>query len=148
MPNLLAPVDRAAIAARVNALDASSTRRWGTMSVEAMLAHVSDQLRFATRELQPNGPRGPLTWVPVQWFAIVIAPWPKGGLDASRELLQTAPAPIGESRAELLRLVEKFATEASRGDLGPHPMFGHLSRHLWCRLASRHLDHHLRQFGA
>lgn len=148
MPTLLASRDRAGIAARVNALTASSGRRWGAMSLEAMLAHVSDQLRFATRELQPKGPRGPLTWTPVQWFAIVVAPWPHGRIDTSRELLQTAPAPIGESRAELLRLVEKFATEASRSELGPHPMFGRLSRPLWGRLAFRHLDHHLRQFGA
>ncbi len=148
MASVVAPEDRAYIVNRIDALAASSTRRWGTMTVEAMLAHVSDQLRFATRELKPAGPRGPLTWPPVQWLGIVVVPWPRGRIATSNELLQTSLRPFDESRAELLRLLERFGTEAARGELGPHPMFGHLSKPLWGRLAWRHLDHHLRQFGA
>jgi hypothetical protein len=118
------------------------------MSLEAMLAHVADQLRFAVGEREPRGPRGPLTWPAVQWFAIVVAPWPRGRLSASDELLRTPPAPLEASRSELLRLIDRFASAAERGALHPHPMFGRLSTRLWGRLAWKHLDHHLRQFGA
>ena len=118
------------------------------MTVPGVLCHLSDQLRFAAGELRSQGARGPLTLRPIQWLGIVVMPWPHGRLATSPELLQTQPSPSLESdRAELIRLIEKVAATNGAG-LGPHPMFGTLSPRLWGILAYRHLDHHLRQFGA
>ncbi len=148
MATLLDSADRRDIVRRVNALTAAHTRRWGSMTLERMLGHLADQLRFASKELVPRGPRGPLTWPPIRWLAIVVVPWPHGRLEASAELVQTGPREFEASRAELLRLVERFPSDAAHDQLGSHPMFGRLSTHLWGLLAWRHLDHHLRQFGA
>ena len=138
---------RKRILGRISRLEADSTRRWGTMTLGAALAHLADQLRFATGELEPRGPRGPLTWKPVQWFAIAVAPWPRGRVDTSPELLQTELSPTFEAdRDELVRLIEMFS-QTPAAELKPHPMFGPLPQKLWGRLALRHLDHHLKQFG-
>lgn len=113
-----------------------------------MLCHLADQLRFATCELAPQGPRGPLTWRPLQWLGIVLMPWPPETLRTTPELLQTPCSPTFEQDvAELSRLIGRFA-ETPPEKLGPHPMFGSLSPLLWGKLAWRHLDYHLRQFGA
>jgi hypothetical protein len=50
--------------------------------------------------------------------------------------------------AELVRLVELFATEPERASGQAHPVFGRLSRSAWLRWGWLHADHHLRQFGA
>ncbi|TFH09944.1 MAG: DUF1569 domain-containing protein [Candidatus Atribacteria bacterium] len=36
---------------------------------------------------------------------------------------------------------------ATAGRIAPHAVFGPLTRSQWCRLAAKHTDHHLRQFG-
>jgi len=75
-------------------------------------------------------------------------PWPRGRVHTSPELLQTAPSASFESdRDELIRLIKAFADLPPESP-GMHPMFGRLSHRLWGILAWRHLDHHLRQFGA
>lgn len=148
MQSLLDQSFRDEIVARINRLSPDAQRRWGTMSVGQMLCHVSDQLRFAVGDLQPNPEAtGPLTWRPVQWFGIVVAPWPKGKIQTSPQLLQTSPADLERDRAALQSLIERFVDRAHEGPLGPHPMFGYLPTGLWTRLAGRHLDYHLRQFG-
>lgn len=117
------------------------------MSVDDALAHLSDQLRFATCELTPRGPRAPLTWRFFQWFGIVVMPWPHGWVRTSPELLQTpADKDFEAGRGELARLIDRFAATPDDA-LGAHPMFGSLSPDLWGILAWRHLDYHLRQFG-
>jgi len=117
------------------------------MSIDRAICHLADQLRFAVGELRPRGPRGALTWPPLQRLAIVVIPWPHGRLTASPELLQTAPSPAFEGdRSELLRLINKFVA-MDHAALGPHPMFGRLSPDLWGILAYRHCDYHLRQFA-
>jgi hypothetical protein len=53
-----------------------------------------------------------------------------------------------EEREKLLALVECFAV-GGKGILTnkPHSFFGKLTPDEWDNLQSKHLDHHLRQFG-
>lgn len=147
MPSLADSTDRTRLAERVRAVTADCTPRWGRMNAAQMLAHCADALRNATGAL-------PITLRPiplartrlVQWLMIDIVPFPKGAPTAPA-LRSRVPASIADERDALLALLERFAPEQGPISWAPHPLFGTLSPAQWGRLAHKHLDHHLRQFG-
>lgn len=76
--------------------------------------------------------------------------WPRGvptsaAVDAEKE--GTPPGDFDVDVAELERLLERFVGTDGR-TLPPHYVWGDMSRGEWGRYAYRHVDHHLRQFGA
>jgi len=74
--------------------------------------------------------------------------WPHG-VPTRPEIEQgvggTPPAELERDRAELLGLIDAFA---ERQTFGVHPVFGKMSQRDWLTWGYRHVDHHLRQFGA
>ncbi|MFT4537775.1 MAG: hypothetical protein ACI841_004567 [Planctomycetota bacterium] len=52
-----------------------------------------------------------------------------------------------EHRSKMVELVERFHGTGSTSEK-VHPFFGKMSTLDWDRLMWKHLDHHLRQFGA
>ena len=52
-------------------------------------------------------------------------------------------------RERLLALIDRFsAGGAARCTTHPHAFFGRMTPEQWAELMYKHLDHHLRQFGA
>ncbi len=52
-------------------------------------------------------------------------------------------------RARLVVLVDRFASgAAAECTTHPHPFFGRITPAEWAELMYKHVDHHLRQFGA
>lgn len=147
MPSLADAAARARLADRVRAVTADATPRWGRMNAAEMLAHCADALRNATGELPIALRPLPLARTRlVQWLMIDVVPFPKGAPTA-RELRSRAPESIVQERDALLALLERFAPEHAQVSWAPHPLFGTLTAAQWGRLAHKHLDHHLRQFG-
>jgi len=65
------------------------------------------------------------------------------------ELLARPPATWQADVAELQALVDRLVARGREATPWPeHPAFGKLSRRAWGVLTYRHIDHHLRQFGA
>lgn len=147
MPTLF---DRAAadrIRLRLDRLTPHGQPLWGTLSAGGMVAHLSDQLRAALGELACAPKRTPLNNPLMRRLVIYVLPWPKG-LPTAPELLST---PAGDWQADmegLRALIDRFAERGSAGPFAPHPAFGRLTGRMWGVLAWRHVDHHLRQFGA
>jgi len=149
MPSLYQSTDLAAFQQRLRSLRPDSKAQWGKMDVAQMLAHCQWPLMLATGERTLK--RG--------LIGVLF-----GGL-AKRKL--TSPAPFGRNlptapefrvrdvrefvpeRDKVLELVQRFG---ARGPAGvpkePHPFFGPLTAAEWDTLQWKHLDHHLRQFGA
>ncbi len=149
MRTLLDPVHCDEILCRLRDLSPDANRQWGSMSVDQMLCHTADQLRFAVGDLDAGSPSGILTNRPLRWFAIAWMPWPpRFMISTSPSLLQTGPNGFEHDVGELRGLIRRFSRKGREGRFDPHPMFGALSNALWGRLAWRHLDYHLRQFGA
>ena len=54
-----------------------------------------------------------------------------------------------QERTRLARLVDRFTAGGRAACTTPtHPFFGRLTPEQWAELMYKHLDHHLRQFGA
>ena len=126
---------------------AESTRPlWGRMSAAGMLAHLSQSLKMAVGELPTKSKRLPLRYSPLKQLIIYVVPFPKGAPTAP-ELLAASDQSIATSRQEIGRLISVFAANAGR-PWPEHPAFGKLSERAWGVLVYKHMDHHLRQFGA
>lgn len=138
---------RAALAARLDAITPESVARWGRMDSAAMLAHLAESLRMALGEL-PVRPRGRLLRLPPLRHAIIHwLPFPKGAPTAPELVARRAEDIAAEIRA-VKTLLEELAGRATAPIWPEHPAFGRLSARDWGALVYRHIDHHLRQFGA
>lgn len=148
MRSLREPDARVDIVTRLSALSPSNPARWGRMDAGQMLCHVADQLRMALRDVPTGAPAGPLRFAPMRYLVIHVLPWPKGKAKAPVEAFTTSPTAWQADRASVVELVARFG-DADDADLAPtNPVFGPLTVHDWGVLSYRHLDHHLRQFGA
>jgi len=150
MKNLLNPPDRDGLISRLARLVPDSQRRWGTMTADQVVPHLTDPLRTATGD-RPAQPMHAIFSKPIiQDLAVWIMPWPKGAPTAE-EFIQgkkgTPPAEFERDKHVLLLAIHQFVNQPDDKPFFPNPVFGNLSRRAWGRLMWRHLDHHLRQFG-
>jgi len=116
------------------------------MTAHQMLCHISDQMRVALGDL-PAAPYGSyLKGQLARWYAIHTPfPWPKGRVRTSPEMLTAKPASWDDDVRACEALVARFGSERPTS---VHPRFGRLTAREWGLLAAKHLDYHLRQFGA
>lgn len=119
---------------------------WGKMSAGRMLRHLAQSMAMATGELAVKPKKLPLRYFPLKQLAIYVLPFAKG-LPTAPELLEGECESVDAARADLHKAIDSFV---SRKDslAAEHPAFGKMSTRDWGVLALRHIDHHLRQFGA
>ncbi len=139
---------------RLNALRPDAERRWGTLTPGEMLCHVGDGQDVVLMRREATEPEGGIrTRRFLKWVALyaTFVPWGKGAetdpkVDPKREGTQP-----GDFEADRLRVIESLRAiaAAAEGELNPiHGLFGPMSTRDWQQSAYRHVDHHLRQFGA
>ena len=147
MPNIWNDSDRAELVRRALTLTPAHTARWGTFSVGGMLAHLNDSTRMASGELLVTG-KAPafLKWRFVRYLFIYVLPMPKGAPTAPELLGRTAAADVVSEQQQFETLFDALARRESLA--ASHPAFGAMSRDDWGALVHKHVDHHLRQFGA
>ena len=136
------------ILTRLDRLRAEERPRWGRLDAPRMLCHISDQLRHGLGELEAHPIRSPLALPPLNWLIIHVLPWPKGRAKSPPECLQRPADDWEIDRQECKRLVHAFCARGPDAAWPISPVFGRISGASWGVLAYRHLDHHLRQFGA
>ena len=138
------------ILVRIGRLSQDDRPRWGRMTVEQMICHLTDAYRavLARRNLDRVKfwiPQPLLKWIalrlPLRWPEGVPAPW-----EIAAGLGGTPPAEFEHDRAELVRSLNEFCEREPPRDC-IHPLFGKMSSRDWMRWAYLHADHHLRQFG-
>lgn len=150
MKNLFEPTAVAEVRERLTQLRPDSERRWGTMTVGQALAHCAGGLEIAL------GDRRPPRVLVGRLFGPIIKPLALGNDAPMRRNSPTVPElevaddrDVDEERRRLDGLIGRFAA-AGRGGCTTHPhsFFGRLAPDEWAVLMYKHLDHHLRQFGA
>jgi hypothetical protein len=152
MKSLLHQADKEEILRRLNAIQPTSQRRWGSMSAHHMICHLSDGFRLYMGERPAKTAPVPLPRAITKWVALwAPIPWPHG-FKTAPELDQqgggTRPAEFAADMSDLRSLIERFTRQPADYAPKPHPHFDSLSEREWKRLAYLHADHHLRQFGA
>lgn len=116
-----------------------------------MLCHLSDAFSLALGDR--DGGRTPRLHerTVMRWIGVSTPlPWPKGLPTApacDQEVGGTPPTDFSGDKATLLKIIDRFLSQAETGSM-VHPLFGPMSAAEWGRWGYRHIDHHLRQFGA
>lgn len=148
MGSILNERDRAAIRSRMQTLSASSSARWGKMNVTGMLEHLRLSAQMAVGELPvADAKKRAFQMFPLKHLILYVLPFPKGAPTAT-ELLPASAASFDEERAALLALLDRIGSGPQDGAGPLHPLFGTLSRREWGVVTHKHVDHHLKQFGA
>jgi hypothetical protein len=132
---------------RVRRLAPDRKGQWGKMSAPQMVCHLAENLKMALGEL-PVAPKAtPVRYPPLKQFIIYVAPFPKN-VPTAPELLARTPGDWTSEVNALLGLVDRVVARGPSANFAEHPAFGRLSPRAWGVLMYRHMDHHLRQFGA
>jgi len=148
--DLFDPAGKARMVARVRALRPDSRPLWGTMNVAQMLAHCNVGYEIVHEPGKHARPG-----IVGRFFARLFAkatvvgdkPYPRNGPTAPAFVIKDA-RDFATERDRLLGFIERtFEQGASHYDRLPNMTFGVLSSEQWNAMFSKHLDHHLRQFG-
>ena len=140
--------DRLNLAKRIDGLSPTATPRWGRMDCPQMLAHLTDNLKMALGEftVSTKGRRA-LRVAPIRHAVIHWLPFPKGAPTAP-ELISRRATEHQQECADLKHLLERMGAMEGAREWPEHPAFGRLTSRDCGTLVHRHVDHHLRQFGA
>jgi hypothetical protein len=148
MGSILNESDRAGISSRVRSLSDSSTARWGRMNVTAMLQHLRLSAEMAVGELKVESKnKRVFQSFPLKHLILYVLPFPKGAPTAP-ELQIGSTASFDEERSAVLELLDRIGAGPREGTGPAHPLFGPLSWSEWGVATYKHVDHHLKQFGA
>lgn len=147
--NLFDAATKNEIIARINKLDHTTQRLWGTMDSAQMLTHCQVPLQMALGEIKGKGN-------PVLKFLIgrrfkrkLLAGAPFGKNLPTMPEAKIADAKVFEQeKAKLIEIIERIhKTGASSIGKDEHPFFGKLTPDEYMIIQAKHLDHHLSQFG-
>lgn len=134
---------------RLNKLTPESQRHWGKMTVSQMLAHCKAAFRVPLSDKPlPRMFIGRLLGWTVKNKLHNDIPY-KHGLPTAPDFIIKDQRDFETEKRELLQLIRRF-NEAGPGNAGryPHPFFGTFTPEQWGKSMWKHMDHHLRQFGA
>lgn len=152
MKTLANAEDMAEILRRLGALGVGSQRRWGKMTVDEMVCHLSDAFRvvFGEKHAKPVSnwfSKSVMKWaalqLPMQWpHGVSTVPECEAGVGG------TPPAEFARDLNELRALLARFSKQPRDFEYADHAIFGKMTDAEWQRWGYLHMDHHLRQFGA
>lgn len=150
MKTLFEPAVVEEVKARLGTVHLDSPRQWGKMNVAQAVAHCANSMEMAVGDLRP--PRvmigrilGPL----IRRVALGNERPMERNSPTAPELRISDERDLDAERERLLALIDRFsAGGAAQCTTHPHTFFGRLTPEQWAELMYKHLDHHLRQFGA
>jgi hypothetical protein len=150
MKNLFEAAKVDEVKQRIALLRPDSDRQWGRMNAAQAVAHCTAGFELALGERLP-----PRVFVG-RVIGGIIKPKVVGNDEPLRRnsptvkgLVVNDDRDLEKERGRLCEMVDRFAAEGPKGCTAhPHSFFGRLTPEEWATLMYKHLDHHLRQFGA
>lgn len=150
MKSLFNPSDNQELVDRIGRLNPNSTALWGKISVNQMLAHCRRPIATAFGE-KPSKRSffgflfGKIALKGMMQFEKPI----QKNLPTDRKFVVINPGAFDIEKQLLMAEVNSFLSKGPQSiTKEPHPFFGKMSVQEWDVLQWRHLDHHLKQFGA
>ena len=150
MKNLFEAAKVDEVKQRIALLRPDSDRQWGRMNAAQAVAHCTASFEMALGERLP--PRMLIGRI----IGGVVKPKVLGNDEPLRRNSTTLKGlavnddrNLQTERERLCEMIDRFAAEGPTGCTAhPHSFFGRLTPEEWATLMYKHLDHHLRQFGA
>ncbi|MBD0285243.1 MAG: DUF1569 domain-containing protein [Flavisolibacter sp.] len=132
---------------RLQALQPNSQPRWGKMNAAQMMAHCKAPFQIYFGELKlKRSLVGFLFGSMAKRKLFTDKPWPQN-LPTAKEFIVADDRDFERERTDLIQEIERFSTSGKKDNIPAHPFFGKMSADEWSRLAFKHLEHHLQQFG-
>jgi hypothetical protein len=149
MHSLFDAADRQSVLGRLAQLQPGAERQWGKMAASQMMAHCSIALEMATGDRPRKH----------QLIGKIFGPFVRSLLLGEKPFSRNSPTDPTfivtdekDFEAEKLRLtgiVNKFCEcGPEKAAVQVHSFLGRLNGEEWGIMMYKHLDHHLRQFGA
>ena len=134
---------------RLQVLRPDSPRQWGKMNSAQMLAHCAAALEVACGDRPKKQ----------ALLGRLVTPFIRSRLLGEKPFGRNAPTDpdfviaderdFAAERTRVASLLTRFCAQGPSGAANQvHSFFGRLSGDEWGRLMYKHLDHHVRQFGA
>lgn len=133
------------ILARIDALEETSTRQWGKMTVGQMAWHCQFPFIIAIKNKKKgNGNLLVRLFLKKQMYS--DTPF-RRNLPTAPNIKAKEEKDLHIEKPRLRQLVTDFYHCKTRTDWNPHPLFGRFTHEQWGKMQYKHLDHHLTQFG-
>ncbi|MHB1861413.1 MAG: DUF1569 domain-containing protein [Gemmatimonadaceae bacterium] len=138
------------VQARLRRLQPAQQSLWGRMTVAQAMAHCSVGLEMGLGDLRaPRMLIGRILGQVIRRLALGNDRPMRRNSPTAPDLVVSDERDFERERVRLAGLIERFAAGGAAGcTTHPHPFFGRLTPDQWGELMYKHLDHHLRQFGA
>jgi Protein of unknown function (DUF1569) len=149
MKNLFDPNEKNEILERIEKLTPNTERLWGKMDVAQMLAHcnVPYELVYEAKHPKPNKLVKFFLKLFVKETVVGEKPYPKNGPTAPVFLIKSAKN-FDDEKKRLIDHINKTQELGEKYFEGREShSFGPLSKAEWNVMFSKHLEHHLNQFG-
>jgi hypothetical protein len=149
MKNLFEATCATEIRSRVESLRPDSQKQWGAMTVAQMMSHCSAWLEMAA-----SGTSSPRRFVGriiggVVKKSILGEGTIRRNMPTDKALIRNNDCDFAEEQRRLVDRVHQFSSEGpEKYKTHSHSFFGPMTPLEWATLGYKHLDHHLRQFGA
>jgi uncharacterized protein DUF1569 len=149
MQNLFQSEAVAEVIARVDKLHPGAQRQWGKMDVAQMMAHCSATLDVASgRVVLPRMFIGRVLGPFVRPVFVNDKPFSKNGPTDKSFVIADKRDFVKEQEHLKARVRQFHEGGEAQCTKRPHSFFGPLTPQQWATGMYKHLDHHLRQFGA
>jgi hypothetical protein len=123
-----------------------ATRQWGKMTPDQMLRHLNIALGAALGHTSMPLMKMPLPAPLFRFFAYYF-PMPKGA-PTHPEYVVGERFDFNAERARCLSLLDEFVRKPIDSAWPESPVFGSVTGKFNSHVQAKHVDHHLRQFGA
>jgi len=135
---------------RINKINKDDKPLWGKMTGPQMLAHCATSIKMAYGDIPVKFRTDKFKSAMYKFLIVDLLPFMRG-LPAPPEInVEKKLKDIGDfekERNQLITQLNRIKDTPIDYDFGPHPIFRKMSGKKWGKLAVKHLDHHLRQFG-
>ena len=133
---------------RINRITSNTQPLWGKMNSTQVMGHCRVTFDMATGKCHPKRPFlyffvGKI----IKYFFIYKKPFNKN-LPTIKEFILPDNNNFEEEKNSLIKVITDLNMQGPIAiNAGPHPFFGKLTRKEWDICITKHLNHHLEQFG-
>ncbi len=150
MTDYFKPRERDILFRRIEGITPDVRSSDGKVTGHQLLGHFNNSLREICGLQRPKRPGNIFERTIGKWLVFHLIPWPESAPKTESQLAefvgQEKLAAFTNDHATFVSLLQTFESQSSNQTLGPHPIFGRLTRDEWGKVMFLHLDYHLTMF--